>query len=74
MSCWPSVTSALFRARFAGPIFDCAFTLTLKEWMTRVIAYSWLESKKVDGERVYQIASAGAGKSIKVRQPNNSAA
>ena len=33
-----------------------------------------LESKKVDGERVYQIASAGAGKSIKVRQPNNSAA
>ena len=33
-----------------------------------------LASKTMDGHRVYQIASAGAGKAVKVRQSNNSAA
>ena len=33
-----------------------------------------LESRKVGGERIYLIASAGAGKAVKVRQSNNSAA
>jgi len=33
-----------------------------------------LRLKKVDGNRVYQIASSGAGKAITTRQSNNRAA